>query len=552
MLCERFFSMGQPSILILAHRKELILQAEDKLKGVWPEAPVGVYAAGAGRKELRSITVASRDTFVGVLGQRPRFDVVIVDEAHNISPQEETQYRKIITALEERNPRLVVIGFTATPFRTADGVIYGDDKLFTDLVYEVKIGKLMDDGYLCPLVSKQVQEGEIDTTGLRKVAGDFSVKQQGDRANDPNVIRGALDEWHRLAYEQGRDCTVFFCIHVEHANAVSEMCWDRYGIVVPVVTGNTPQGERDAAQRLLEQGVVPAIANVGVFTEGWDCPRVNCIALLRATTSLTLYIQMVGRGLRTHPDKENTLVLDFGGNIQRFGPIDVAQPPPSRKGTGAPRCKTCPDCDSITYAGARECSECGYEFLNLRFRVCPGCGHENHSACTSCERCGHVFVNHEAEASGGDIVSAKPREQWYAVSEISAQSMRSRNGNIYLKVIYRSGFNALFYENLMIGFPGRPGARAARRWKEMTAAGTPMPEGPVAAMQYVHKGCLRKPKRIKVDMNSKWKDIMEVVYEEEESRKQGTATQRQEEEGRVQHRAVSEDDAATAPVGADD
>ena len=151
--------------IVMAHRKELVAQADSKLKIVWSNAPVGVLAAGMKRFQHNAqILVASRDTLASPkrLAKVGKFDYMIIDEAHNVPPTSHTRYRKIINELSTRGD-MKVIGCTATPYRMGQGYIYGKrkDHLFKGLAYSVSIPELIKEGYLCRLSAYAVNDKAI-------------------------------------------------------------------------------------------------------------------------------------------------------------------------------------------------------------------------------------------------------------------------------------------------------------------------------------------------------------------------------------------------------
>ena len=151
--------------IVMAHRKELVSQAESKLKMVWPDAPVGVLAAGMKRFQHNAqILVASRDTLASPkrLEKVGKFDYMIIDEAHNVPPTSHTRYQKIITELSARGD-MKVMGCTATPYRMGKGYIYGNrkDHFFKDIAYSVSIPELIREGYLCRLSAYAVNDKAI-------------------------------------------------------------------------------------------------------------------------------------------------------------------------------------------------------------------------------------------------------------------------------------------------------------------------------------------------------------------------------------------------------
>ena len=504
-------------VLILAHRNELIEQAEAKLLAVWPDAPVGVYSAKAGRREFDQITVASRDTLGAQVEAIPHIDLVIIDEAHNIAPAEETRYRKILARIIENNKRAAIVGVTATPYRMGQGFIYGstDEHLFRGVAYEVGIKQLIDAGYLCPVSAKPPPPAAVaDTSGIKLTGGDFNARQLGEAVTESNLVRAAVEDWRARAWNNGRRSTVFFCVSVAHAQMVSHLL-DDMGIKCPVVDGGTNSKRRARDLARFDTGEIPAIANCGVLTEGWDAPRLDCVALLRPTQSLALYLQMVGRGLRLHESKRDTLVLDYGENIPRFGPIDTATPPAPRRTKSQPKTIDCASCNEIVSVFKRICPVCGFELKPPPIRLCGQCGEENPVGGLSCIACGYVMVKHGANATNGGILSTERAIDDYRVDQVVAFSRISKSSEApYLELRYMVDFAESFSQALPFGNPRGRGL-ALKKWRDAVVPGTPDPETIDEALALVDGGCLRPVYAVSIDRRSKYKDIDAVHYQED-------------------------------------
>lgn len=509
------------SILILAHRKELISQAEQKLLSVWPTAPVGVYAASLDRREIAPITIASRDSIANKIKDIGRFELVFVDEAHNIAPGETTRYRKIIEGLRENYPDLHVIGFTATPYRGDGKLIYGEkNSIFAGIAYEIHIQELLKKEFLSPVTAISVaQESIADTSEVKTTGGDFNLKELEAVTADEELIKAAMTEWETKAYNRGRESTVFFCVSVLHANLVSEELAKR-GYTVPVISGETPKQLRDDILKKFHRGDLIGIANCAILTEGTDIPRIDCISLLRPTKSIVLYKQIIGRGMRLSPEtgKQNCLILDHGGCIERFGPVDIAQPAAKRKKKDD-RTKVCPKCKTINGIFKRKCVKCEFQFEPNPVKICESCEEENHPSAAECIACGAPFFNHSKTATEGGILSSEPNLQTFEVEEISCQTMVSRkSGKPYLKVIYRVSLFELFFKNLMIGHDGYAGKKAKQEWTAI-ARGTNLPRTPEECMRQIanEEAYFRPVESITVDMNTKYKDIVKIEYKTKEA-----------------------------------
>ncbi|HEV7299022.1 MAG TPA: DEAD/DEAH box helicase family protein [Tepidisphaeraceae bacterium] len=351
-----------PRVGILAHVKELLSQAERKLLQVWPAAPVGIYSAGLRRRESAPITIAAIQSIYRRAFDLFPFDILIIDEAHLIPTTGEGMYRRFINDCKKMNPNLIVIGFTATPFRLSGGFITGPGKILHEVCYEADIARLIKAGYLSPLRSKGTSSA-IDTVGVGTANGDFIVSDLEARANTDDMVRGAVREIVSRGADRGS--WLIFCCSVTHAENVSRELAS-YRITAPVVTGDTNPGERDQIITALDAGTVRAVCNVNCLTTGLDVTRIDLIAMLRPTKSTSLFVQMAGRGFRLHPGKTDCLVLDFGGNVRRHGPIDAIRMRESSVCEGKPSApaptKECPECQEIIHAAAVECPACHHQF----------------------------------------------------------------------------------------------------------------------------------------------------------------------------------------------
>ena len=499
-------------VLVLAHTKELVEQAADKLKSVWPEAPVGVYCAGLGRREICQVTSASRDSIRRVIKDiEEPFHLVIIDEAHLIAPREESSYRKILSELKAKYSQLAVVGFTATPYRQSSGLIYGeDDSLFAGVAYEAGIRDLMKQGYLCQITAKAVaSDSKPCLDGIKTTAGDFNRGQLADAVEVDDLVLSAVNEWYQTGYKQGRKSSVFFAVSIAHAEMISTALF-RLGIRAPMVTGTTKADIRAKILEQFDKGELPALVNVGCLTTGWDAPRLDCITLMRPTKSLSLFLQMVGRGLRLHPDKENTLLLDFGGNLERFGPIDIAQPPRKRK--AEIRTKTCDCCKEVVSLHARKCKSCGFEFEPAPVRVCPECEAENAPSAAKCIGCGYIFVTHESKASNGAVFSdqVEPEIKEFAVSDWGLELATSRQGKKYIKQWFEHDILNRFSRPLMVGADGVAGRIAKSKLKVMGFVN----DDPKVVVEAFHnmRFMFNTPKTVTINCASKWRDVVSVNY----------------------------------------
>lgn len=343
-------------VIVLAHRKELLEQNADKIGRFLP-FPVGIYSAGLNSRDSGADVVCAG--IQSVFRRAEEFgsrQLVVIDEVHLVG--DEGMYRTFLDRLREVNPRLRMVGLTATPYRTGEGAICRADGLFQRVAYEAKIPELIAGGFLSPIVNRPA--GSIDTSGLHVRAGEFILSEVESLFDAHTAV--ACAELAEKA--KGRRSVLVFCAGVAHASAVATCLGATLGEPVGVVTGDTPPMERAETLARFRAGSLRILCNVDVLTTGFDAPGIDCIAILRATCSPGLFAQICGRGFRLAPGKTDCLVLDFGENIKRHGPLDAidfgARKPAA--GTGDAPAKTCPNCEEECATSSRECPACGWRF----------------------------------------------------------------------------------------------------------------------------------------------------------------------------------------------
>lgn len=361
-LINRMLELGDNSrCVVLTHRKELLMQNRHELASLLKrsEGNFGLFCSALSSKTVRQVTFASVQSVARSAKNLGLQNLVIIDEAHLVPRKTASIYQKIIFALKEVNPRMRIIGVTATPYRLDSGSLTeGKGAIFTNIAFEIGIRQLIDQEYLCPLVSRRSVDSSMDLSDVKVVAGEFDAK--GVERSASKIIHPALHECVR--YKDARKSWLVFMPSVSLAEtAVEEL--RSVGIRCQLVTGSTPPAERDLYLKQFKAKQIQALVSVDVLTTGFNAPNVDLIALLRPTKSLSLYVQIVGRGTRKAEGKQDCLVLDFGGNIERFGPVDAVEP--DKKSTGKKKeapIKFCPECGLLAPLGALCCTEptCGY------------------------------------------------------------------------------------------------------------------------------------------------------------------------------------------------
>lgn len=327
MLAERLIQhFPAARVMCLAPSMELVKQNTDEAFGYLAPAlrsKIGVYCAGLGMKErLSQITIGSPQSVARQAKRFGKIDFVIVDEAHTFNIANKTA-ANIVNELRKINPLVRFIALTATPFfmKGLKVVPLTEGGLFDSKVYDLTSGRnfnrLVREGYISPVVAPSLRFPQVDTANVKTKGGDFD--EEALAAEAMKVTREAVTV--ALDHAQDRKHFMWFAVNIEHARMVEEALRDA-GESVVIIHGELEKGERvDGIESYLAKKQ-RHIVSVAMLTTGFNAKFVDCIVSLRPTRSLVLWRQIVGRGLRPYPGKENVLVLDAGGNFARHGAIN--------------------------------------------------------------------------------------------------------------------------------------------------------------------------------------------------------------------------------------
>ena len=296
--------LAKGPVLVLAHRQELVEQARDKI-AQWCDDVVAVEMAD--RRELTrpngerpKIAVASIQTLQRRLHSIPRdaFRIVVIDEAHHSTAD---SFRAVIEHFDAH-----VLGVTATPERS-DGMKLGE--VFSEVAFDYDLLSATEDGWLVPIRSFLVKT-EADFSGIRKIAGELATKGVEEvLTQDLHLVEMA----HPILRERGVRPAIVFAASVAHSKALARVLNDLSGDPYCAVSldGTHSLEERARVIRRYRKGEVKVLVNCALFTEGFDVPEISLVAIARPVLSRSFYAQMVGRGTRLAPNKEDLLVLDF-------------------------------------------------------------------------------------------------------------------------------------------------------------------------------------------------------------------------------------------------
>ena len=477
--------------LILAHVKELLEQNAGKIKAFCPDIPIGIFSAGLkSRDTSEAVIVAGIQSVYDKACDLGAFDVIIVDEAHLIAPDGDGMYRTFLKDMKIINPHVRVIGLTATPFRLKGGLICQPENILNEVCYEAGLKEMIADGYLSPLVSKAGRaEAKLDNLRIR--GGEFIADEVSSAMDTDELVSSACREIVELTRD--RKSVLIFTTSVEHCKHVAEKIAAFSGRECAIVTGDTNPGERAEIIDRFKGKVIPAdlfgtpkpplkfLSNVNVLTTGFDAPNTDCVVLLRPTNSAGLLVQMIGRGTRLSPEtsKQNCLVLDYGGNILRHGPVDMirVKEPGAGKGGDAPA-KKCPQCLALIHAAYSACPECGYVFPP------PETSNISRTASSAGVLSGQVdYTDYEVQGT------------YYAVHE---KRYADPDTPKTMRVDYQIGFNDFKSEWVCPEHTGYAHGKFEKWWRERAALGCPVPNTAREAVSLANEGLLAEPESITV------------------------------------------------------
>lgn len=497
-ICKGAVDKGR-RVLILSHRAELLKQNRNHAVGHESLSDkVGLFSAGLNQRDTEhSIIVAGIQSVYRRMSELGKFDIIMIDEAHLVSEREDSMYQQLMRDALKMNPAMRVIGLTATPYRTGTGFMCHENNTFQGVCYDVCVADLIEQGFLCPIKSKGgLDKATIDMTGSRVVRGDYVDGEMSDKAMADGMVSAAVEDMIQSMADRNK--VLVFSINVEHgreiANAIRRRtstanCLEIYGDSI----------DRDESlSRFTNDPQARFLVNCNILTTGFDYPAIDGVVLLRPTVSPGLYYQMVGRGLRLHDSKDDCLVLDYGNNIKRHGPINAINP-------------------GLTgYRG---------DVVEAQTKQCPSCGEVVMATRTVCPDCGEQFVAEKRETSHA-IVAAS--DQIIAKKELKTERHRvnlvrynthQKSGSAIktLRVDYHYGIIGKVSEWVCLEHEGYALKKAREWWREHTYAD--YPDGVADAMERIP--ALRQweewqqPYEIEVETGGQYPSVKKRIFQQE-------------------------------------
>lgn len=448
-------------VLVLAHVKELVEQNHLKYESY--DLQAGIYSAGLNQKDskrkvifgsIQSVANAS-DSFFN------DFTLLVIDECHRVGLEPDSQYAKVIKRLKLNNKRICILGLTATPYRMGLGWIYNiahqgemktqELRFFKHCIYELPLEYMIKNKYLTPPVKVDIPVTSYDFSELIEGGKSYTMAQleevlKQQRRLTPLIIKNIVD----ITDSYKRQGVMIFSSTVKHAQEVMESLPKGQA---QLILGETEATERDRIINAFKERAFKYLVNVSVLTTGFDAAHVDVIAILRPTESISLYQQIIGRGLRLDTGKKDCLVLDYTGmghNIYAPEIGDKKTTPES-----VPVEVPCPECGFVNdFWGivdddgyvvehfGRKCrgaiqkpetyefNPCGYRF---RFKICDQCSAENDITARECCRCGYTLIDPDTK-----LKQAKLSLNAHVLTPDSIEMLErsDKNGNPYLQVKY--------------------------------------------------------------------------------------------------------------------
>ncbi|MEO1035204.1 MAG: DEAD/DEAH box helicase [Pseudomonadota bacterium] len=362
-IARRSLAQGKRS-LIASGRREIIEQMTETVSKHCGVANVSLLMAGERYRHGAPITVASWDTLKARWDKshawRVSADTVLWDECHLSLSKKMSE--KVLPFYENSD----VIGLTATPAKKSGR---GLGSYYTRIIRVRTVRELQDDGYLAR--TEYWAGSHIDTSKLRTKQGDFDGKQLASASNDAKLVGDVVDNWLRLASDRH---TIVFAVDIAHAEALASG-FQSAGIEAEVLHSQIDLNTRKLLTQQFKRKKFQVLVNVNVATYGYDVPSVNCVVLARATKSIVMHHQAIGRGLRPKSDNDYLVVLDHGDNVRRLGFIeDEIRWRLDETRSAATNYKRQKDDEAGRERDLTKCKQCSHLFTASR--TCPKCGWE--------------------------------------------------------------------------------------------------------------------------------------------------------------------------------
>ena len=448
-------------VLVLAHVKELVEQNYEKFTSY--ELDAGIYSAGLNQKSITNKVVfgsiqsvaRAKDSFFD------HFSLLIIDECHRVNMDDDTQYSEVIKKLKTRNSHIKILGLTATPYRLGSGWIYEinqegevkteQEKFFKRCLFELPLSYMIKNKFLTQPIKVNIPVTCYDFSELTETGRMYTTREveeliKKQKRLTPLIIKNIVD----IVDNYNRKGVMIFSSTVNHAKEILEYLPEGQA---KIVIGDTENNERDKIIQEFKERKFKYLVNVSVLTTGFDAPHVDVIALLRPTESVSLYQQIIGRGLRLDKGKKDCFILDYAGIGHDIYMPEIGERKPNKESEIV--MVECPDCgfenqfwgrateegEVIEHYGRKcrgvsidvstfEAKKCGYLF---RSKTCHQCGEQNDITARECFACKAILIDPDSK-----LKQARLSKNAHVLKPDSMEFLerKDKNGKSFLEVRY--------------------------------------------------------------------------------------------------------------------
>jgi len=363
----------------------------------------GIYCASLNKKETDKpiIFATPKSLLNGKDIKSIAFNLIIIDECHNIDYQnEKSMYMRVINHLNiqayNQQKRMRIIGLTGTPFRGENISIIGKNQLFKEEVVSIPMIKLINSGFLVKPVFDISTIGSFDFSKIKTTSGKFNNAELEKVINSKERLTGEIMRELKDLVNRGRNGAFIFCATRKHCEEAFSSLPEGQAAII---TGDTPHEERDRILTAARKLDIRYLVSVNCLMTGVDVPAFDMCAWLRPTSSLTLFMQGIGRGLRLHETKKDCLILDYAQNIDRHSNWDdpILVSALKKIDETKPMIFQCPECKTPAGEHTRRCTglDCNSTRCNhyFTFKECKECGAKNDITARYCRECAEEIID---------------------------------------------------------------------------------------------------------------------------------------------------------------
>jgi len=494
-------------VLVLARDDRAVQTTKDNMLRGWPKSNIGILSEDTNKHEICQITLASSVSFLARIGDLTQLNLVIIDEAHFITPEQLAKYQRILKAPNVVSPNVKVIGFSAMPFGKRDEAYLAGKQLFAQTFFQLSMATLVQQGVLRQIRAVKVEPaGVVNTHKVAVLGGDYiPSKLEEIVAVQPVVESICLDWFDRTA---GRLATLFVTTNYRQAQMFQAFLLE-LGFDIPLISINTSAEIRRTQIHKFQNGELNFIITVGNLTLGGSCSRLACIVLARPSLNLRYFLLAVSQGLSVGEIKSETLLFDYGGNLKRFGPLERVKPllESEQYLHEKEKISVCPTCDTLNSVYSTKCSYCTERLReDCNLKNCSKCFAGNDSYAEYCDICGETMKRNTNVVELVHTIKDGVSEQ--RIIKIDMQQAIHPSRGLYAKLLVYTSEHSYEEDSLFFDDQGIPGNRARDFWF-LILPFEDTPQTTIEALRVFNenRSFISCPQTIKIDEDSERRTI---------------------------------------------